>query len=180
MKKLFLVLIAVLATSLFVQPEDVSAGPCRNNRGGFGSGGGGFGRNNSGRRERVIIRRTVSRRSSSGGGWGFGGGSGGGAVETKPPVLVTVWTDSDLTKFGTQKFRELSKALDHDAENLEVVIAKKEYQTTKNVRTVEDVDFLAKWTVVKKTADGREEKEVRRVQFELKFDDYGNWTKLKE
>lgn len=98
--------------------------------------------------------------------------------EARVPAVITTWDDGSLLNLGSQKFAELSGTSDVDAKNLRIAILEKDYQTTKGVRVIEEVKFLAKWVVVIKDKDGHEREQEHSKKFKLKFDDYGNWEKF--
>lgn len=100
-------------------------------------------------------------------------------VRVPPPVRVLDWDEESLLHLGREKFRALSKKLDKNAENLVVTIYKQDWQTTKGVRVIEEVEYIATWTVAiaRKNKDGEEETEMveKRAKFEIEFDKYGEY-----
>lgn len=140
---------------------------------------------------RSYYRSSYSYRSSyRSGGWWSGGYSYRSAsviysppvvyiqpavVRVKSPVRVVDWDEESLLQLGEQKFRALSKKLDKDAGNLVVTIYKQDWQTTKGARVIEEVEYIATWTITRKNKEGKEEVVEKREKFEIEFDKYGNY-----
>ncbi len=139
---------------------------------------------------RSYYRSSYSYRSSyRSGGWWSGGYSYRSApviysppvvysqpvIRVEPPVRVVDWDEESLLQLGEEKFRALSKKLDKDAGNLVVTIYKQDFQTTKGARVIEEVEYIATWTITRKNEEGKEEVVEKREKFEIEFDDYGNY-----